>query len=101
MRRQWNKGRQKLEKMEENDILKLIQKTGGFDTTNTDNEFNLDQMVQMQDNAAERDACYKKSIATRMEEFWDRSGKTLGNQKSSTSLCCISGRTRFTIRMTI
>ncbi len=27
---------------------------GGFDNTNVDSEFNLDQMVQMQDNAAER-----------------------------------------------
>ncbi len=39
--------------MEENDILKLIWKTGSFDTTNTDSEFNLDHMVQMQDATAE------------------------------------------------
>ncbi len=53
LRKQWIKGRWKLEKMEENDIPKLIWKTGGFDTMNVDSEFNLDRMVQMQDNAAE------------------------------------------------
>ncbi len=51
--KQWNKGSRKLEKMEENDIPKLIQKTGGFDTTNMDTKFNLDRMVQMQDAATE------------------------------------------------
>ncbi len=49
-----------MEKMEENDIPKLIQKTGGFDTTNMDSEFNLDHMVQMQDEAAKRDAHHGK-----------------------------------------
>ncbi len=42
LQKQWNKGGRKLEKMEEKDIPKLIQKTGGFDTMNTDSEFNLD-----------------------------------------------------------
>ncbi len=60
LQKQWIKGGQKLEKMEENDILKLIRKMGGFDTTNVDSESNSDRMVQMQDNAAERDVHYKK-----------------------------------------
>ncbi len=42
-----------MEKMEGNDIQKLNQKLGGFDTMNADSEFNLDHMVQMQDAAAE------------------------------------------------
>ncbi len=50
-----------MEKMEENDIPKLIRKTGGFDTTNMDSEINLDRMVQMQDAAAERDVCHEKT----------------------------------------
>ncbi len=50
--KQWDNGGRKMEKMEENDIPKLIQKTGSFDTMNTDSEFNLDCMVQMQDAAA-------------------------------------------------
>ncbi len=53
LRKQWDKGGRKMEKMEGNDIPKLIWKTGGFDTTNMDSEFNLDHMVQMQDAAAE------------------------------------------------
>ncbi len=43
----------KLEKMEPNDIPKLIQKTGRFDNTNEDSQFNLDWMVQMQDDATD------------------------------------------------
>ncbi len=58
--KQWNKGRRKLEKMEENDIPKLIQKMGGFDTMNADSEFSLDRMVQMQDAAPEWDVRYEK-----------------------------------------
>ncbi len=53
LHKQWEKGGRKMEKMEENDILKLIRRTGGFDTTNTDSEFNLYHMVQMPDEAAE------------------------------------------------
>ncbi len=46
--------------MEGNDIPKLIQKMGGFDTTNADSEFNLDRMVTMQDEAATRDQRHEK-----------------------------------------
>ncbi len=84
-----------MEKMEENNIPKLIQKMGGFDTMNVDSKFNLDQMVQMQNDAAER------NVATRMEEFLDWSGRTLENWKSSTSLCRTCDRTSSMIRMII
>ncbi len=50
-----------MENMEENNIPKLIQKMGGFDTTNVDSEFNLDRMVQMQDEAAARDMLHGKT----------------------------------------
>ncbi len=50
-----------MEKMGENDIPKLIQKMGGFDTTNMDSEFNLDRMVQMQDEAATRGVRHGKT----------------------------------------
>ncbi len=55
LRKQWENGGRKMENMEENDIPKLIRKMGGFDTTNADSKFNLDRMVQMQDEAAARD----------------------------------------------
>ncbi len=51
----------KMENMEENDIPKLIQKMGGFDTNNVDSEFNLDRMVQMQDEATTRDVHHGKT----------------------------------------
>ncbi len=41
--------------MEPNDIPKLIRKTGKFDNMNEDSEYNLDRMVQMQDDAADWD----------------------------------------------
>ncbi len=55
LRKQWVKTRWKIDKLEPNDLLKLIRKTGRFDNTNMDSEFNLDRMVQMQNDAAERD----------------------------------------------
>ncbi len=36
LRKQWEESGQKIQDMEENDIPKLIQKMGGFDTTNVD-----------------------------------------------------------------
>ncbi len=59
--RQWESGGRKMENMEGNDIPKLIQKTGGFDTTNADSKYNLDHMVQMQDEAAVRDVRRNKT----------------------------------------
>ncbi len=47
--------------MEGNDIRKMIRKLGRFDTTNVDREFNLDRMVKMQDEAAERDRRNRKN----------------------------------------
>ncbi len=55
LRRQWEEAGHRLEKMEGNDIPKLIRKTGGFDMTNVDSKHNLDRMVMMQDEAAARD----------------------------------------------
>ncbi len=59
--KQWDKGGRKMEKMEGNNIPKLIQKTGGFDTMNMDSKFNLDHMVQMQDAATEQGMRYGKT----------------------------------------
>ncbi len=59
--KQWENGGRKMENMEENDIPKLIRKTGSFDTTNMDSKLNLDCMVQMQDEAAARDVCHGKT----------------------------------------
>ncbi len=53
LQRQWVKARWKIDKFEPNDLLKLIWKMGKFDNTNMDSELNLDQMVQMQNDAAE------------------------------------------------
>ncbi len=55
LRRQWEEVNHHLEKMEENDIPKLIQKMGGFNSSNVDSEFNLGRMMKMQDEAAARD----------------------------------------------
>ncbi len=52
---QWEETNHRLQDMEGNDIPKMMWRTGGFDLTNTDSEFNLDRMVIMQDEAAERD----------------------------------------------
>ncbi len=49
--RQWEDGGHRMENMEGNDIPKLIRKTGGFNTTNADSEYNLDHMVKTQDEA--------------------------------------------------
>ncbi len=61
LQKQWIKGRRKLEKMELNDIPKLIQKTRKFDNTNEVSQYNLDRMVQMQDDAADRDQRHRKT----------------------------------------
>ncbi len=53
LRKQWVKAGQKIEKLELNDLPKLIQKMGKFDNTNMHSKFNLDRMVQMQNDAAE------------------------------------------------
>ncbi len=50
-----------MENMEGNDIPNLIQRTGGFDMTNMDSEYNLDHMAQMQDEATARDVCHGKT----------------------------------------
>ncbi len=47
--------------MELNDIPKLIWKTRKFDNTNEESQFNLDWMVHMQDDAADRDQCHDKT----------------------------------------
>ncbi len=60
LRRQWEEADHRLENMEGNDIPKLIRKTGGFDMTNVDSDYNLDRMVKMQDEAAMRDICHGK-----------------------------------------
>ncbi len=41
LRKQWEEANHRLENMEENNILKLIQKTGGFDMSNADSDSNL------------------------------------------------------------
>ncbi len=61
LRKQWEDGGHKMEHMQPNDIPKLIRKTGGFDTTNADSEFNLERMVMMQDEAAARDTHHEKT----------------------------------------
>ncbi len=86
-----------MEKMEENDIPKLIRKTGGFDTMNMDSEFNLDHMVQMHDEATKGARIMIRLIAISMGEFWDHCGETKENQKSSTSHCHGSDKNRTTI----
>ncbi|MCP4602581.1 MAG: hypothetical protein GY847_19045 [Proteobacteria bacterium] len=52
---QWEEMNHRLKDMEGNDLPKMMWRMGGFDATNTDSEFNLDRMVKMQDEAAERD----------------------------------------------
>ncbi len=58
--KQWAKGGQKTDKLELDNILKLIQKAGKFNNTNEDSQFNLDRMVQMQDDTAAQDECHGK-----------------------------------------
>ncbi len=52
---QWEESNHHLELMEGNDIPKLIQKTGRFNMTNVDSDYNLERMVMMKNEAAERD----------------------------------------------
>ncbi len=52
LRKQWTRNGQKANKLELNDIPKLIQKARKFDITNEDSQINLDRMVQMQIDAA-------------------------------------------------
>ncbi len=61
LQRQWVKVGWKLEKLEQNGILKLIQKTWKFDNTNMDSQYNLDRMVQMQNDAADRNDRHGKT----------------------------------------
>ncbi len=42
LQKKWTKSGWKLDKMEPNDILKLIQKTGKFNNRNKDSKLNLD-----------------------------------------------------------
>ncbi len=60
LRKQWVKAGWKIGKLELNDLLKLIRKMGKFDNTNVDSEFNLDRMVQMQNEAAEWDLHHRR-----------------------------------------
>ncbi len=60
LRSQWEETDHHLERMEGNDIPKLIQKTGGFEMMNMDSDYNLYRMVTMQDEAAVRDLHHGK-----------------------------------------
>ncbi len=53
LQKQWVKARRKIDKLEQNDIPKLIWKMGKFDNVNKDSQFNLDRMVQMQNDTAD------------------------------------------------
>ncbi len=59
--KQWMKNGRRADKLEPNDIPKLIRKVGHFDTMNEDSQFNLDRMVQMPIDATERDERHNKS----------------------------------------
>ncbi len=61
LQKQWIKGGRKLDRMEPNDILKLTRKTRKFNNMNEDSEFNLDRMIQMQNDAADQDECHGKT----------------------------------------